>query len=413
MHFFAKPVSQITTEDLQELLTTQAVENVRLEFKRDVPSKDETLKKLSSFANTYGGLMIVGAEANSTDGRLVALPGVDARAGYKQTIVQWCFAGATPPLTAEISDPIPAPGGNTKMCYAVSVAESDVAPHFLNGRKGVYIRTDEFGSRFEPQLANEHELRHLLDRRKLIRDRRTCLIDRARERFATFAARRQPLETGGDDLLGSRIEVAIVPRFPAGPLCDHVRLLTAIKEVSVEWRQVGFPGNSDGAITQHESAILLQPCGVRSLLEADIWGMLFYTAPIGERRPEYSGIHTNGFIGHVLVFLRHAGSMLQRLGYTGPLHIELVLYDIHDIPWISFPRGFAETGPKSELDNTVAFTVASTTDDLQQRSDGLASVLLRTIFFAINWPTIADSPEKLGAIIRAGYEYNYWSARTV
>ena len=135
MSVFAKPVPQIKTEDLQELLTTQAAENLRLEFKRDVPSKDETLKKLSSFANTYGGIMIVGAEANNTDGRLVAFPGVDARAGYKQTIVQWCFTGATPPLTAEISDAIPAPGGNTKVCYAVSVAESDVAPHFLNGRK--------------------------------------------------------------------------------------------------------------------------------------------------------------------------------------------------------------------------------------------------------------------------------------
>ena len=386
---------------------------MRLEFKRDIPSKDETLKKLSSFANTYGGLMIVGAEADSTDGRLVALPGVDARAGYKQTIVQWCFAGAIPPLTAEISDPIPVPGGSTSVCYAVSVAESDLAPHFLNGRRGVYIRTDEFSSRFEPQLANEHELRHMLDRRQLIRDRRARLIDRARERFATFAARPQTPETSGGDFLGSRIELAVVPRFPAAPLCEHVRLLTAIREASVEWRQVGFPRNSYDAITQHESAILLQPCGARSFFEANIWGMLFYTAPIGERVPQYAGVHTNRFIGHVLVFVRHAGLMLQRLGYTGPLHIELALHDIRDLPWISFPSGFAETGPKSELDNTVTFAVASTTDDLQQRSDGLASDLLRSVFFAINWPNIADSPEKLGAIIMTGYEYNFWSARTV
>jgi hypothetical protein len=89
--------------------------------------------------------------------------------------------------------------------------------------------------------------------------------------------------------------------------------------------------------------------------------MLFYTTPIGERHSQYTGIHTNGFIGHVLVFVRHARSILQRLGYTGPLHIELALHDIRDIPWISFPRGFAETGSSSELDNTVAITLASTT----------------------------------------------------
>ena len=40
----------------------------------------------------------------------------------------------------------------------ISVAESDVAPHFLNGRKGVWLRTNEFSARFEAQLADENEL---------------------------------------------------------------------------------------------------------------------------------------------------------------------------------------------------------------------------------------------------------------
>lgn len=42
----------------------KAVENVRLEFKRDVPGRDETLKKLSSFAKTFGGQVILGAKAD-------------------------------------------------------------------------------------------------------------------------------------------------------------------------------------------------------------------------------------------------------------------------------------------------------------------------------------------------------------
>jgi hypothetical protein len=36
----------------QKLLAEQAVENIRLEFKRDVPNKHKVLKKLSSFADT-------------------------------------------------------------------------------------------------------------------------------------------------------------------------------------------------------------------------------------------------------------------------------------------------------------------------------------------------------------------------
>jgi len=168
MPIYTKPVSQLVTSDLEELLRDQAVENIRLEFKREVPAKDETLKKLSSFANTFGGLLVVGASARSADGRIETLPGVDVQDGYKQKVVDWCFGGASPPLTVEVSDPIPTPDGSGKVCYVISVPEGDVAPHFLNGRKGVWIRTDEFSGRFDAQLANESELRSLLDRRKMI-----------------------------------------------------------------------------------------------------------------------------------------------------------------------------------------------------------------------------------------------------
>jgi len=258
MSIFAKPVAQITPDDLQELVTERAVENVRLEFKREIPGKDETLKKLSSFANTFGGDLVVGAAASSADGRIADLPGVDPQSEYKQTVTQWCFGGTTPPVIAEVSDPIGTPAGGGKVCYVIRVAESETAPHFLNGRKGVYIRTDEFSSRFEPQLATENELRYLLERRRLTRERRAGLINRACERFAAFASR--PPAPDGDrrEYLGARLEIAVLPRFPAVPLCSHPQLMTIVKESKVPWRRSSFPKNTYAAISQHESAIILQ-----------------------------------------------------------------------------------------------------------------------------------------------------------
>jgi predicted HTH transcriptional regulator len=174
MSIFAKPASSVSAADLEQLLTDSSVENLRLEFKREIPSKDETLKKVTSFANTMGGLVVVGAEAGG-DGRIVALPGVDAKPGYKQTIVQWCFDGVSPPLDIDVSEPLPVAGASGRVCYVIAVAESELAPHFLNGRKGVYVRTNEFSSRFDAQLANENELRHLAQRRQLVRERRVTL----------------------------------------------------------------------------------------------------------------------------------------------------------------------------------------------------------------------------------------------
>ena len=68
-------------------------------------------EKARLLRSTFGGYMVVGAEAGN-DGRITGLPGVEPQQGYKQTIIQWCTGGATPPFTVEVSDPIPAPAGN-------------------------------------------------------------------------------------------------------------------------------------------------------------------------------------------------------------------------------------------------------------------------------------------------------------
>jgi predicted HTH transcriptional regulator len=133
MSIFGTPLSQLTSADLQELVQEVAVENVQLEFKLLVPNRDETLKKLSSFANTFGGFMVIGAKANSATGRIENLPGVNIESRLKQKVVQWCFDGASPPITVQVSESIPVPAGNAKVYYVVYVPESDTAPHFLNG----------------------------------------------------------------------------------------------------------------------------------------------------------------------------------------------------------------------------------------------------------------------------------------
>jgi hypothetical protein len=125
MSIFGTALTQLTTVDLQGLLQEAAVENVRLEFKLLFPNKEDTLKKLSSFANTFGGFMVIGAKANSATERIEDLPGINVEPGYKQKVVQWCFDAASPPITVQVLDPIPAPAGNAKVCYVVYVPASE------------------------------------------------------------------------------------------------------------------------------------------------------------------------------------------------------------------------------------------------------------------------------------------------
>lgn len=411
MSIYGKPLSELTTADLQELLDNRSVENVRLEFKAEVPGKDQTLKKLSSFANTFGGYMVVGVKESNTDRRIEGLPGVDVQDGYKQKVVDWCFSSASPPLTAEVSEAIPVPAGNGKVCYVIYVAESDVAPHFLNDREGIFVRTDEFSARFEARLADENELRHLFDRRKLIIERRERLLARARKRFQVFSAK-AIADSGEEARQSPLLELSVVPRFPARQLCEQRTLSSLVTGVSLNWRQVGFPIPGSETVSQHESAIVLKAVGGVSMLEANVWGMLFYCAEIAEAHgpTQTWGIHLYSFVGHILVFLQHAGDILGRVGYSGPICIDAVIRSMLESPWLYASYGsFLTSRLGSVLDDDVSFSITTTTEALHQKPHGVAIEIFRTVFNSVNWPDLVNSAQSFEDLIRKGYTYNCWS----
>ena len=409
MSIFTKPLSELRSADLQELISDGAVENIRLEFKSEVPNKDETLKKLSSFANTFGGFMVVGAKANSADGRIQDLNGVDEEPGYKQKLVQWSFEAVVPPLSIEVSDPIPAPSGNGRVCYVVYTPESDTAPHFLNGRKGIWVRTDEFSARFEARLADERELQQLLDRRNLIRARRASLAERARKRFEIFAG----AKLVGPQQFPAFFTFCIIPRFPARQLCeqDKLRSFTEPSEANwVSWRQVIFPDPGAHSMSQHESQIILNAARGLSFFEVNVWGLLFYGVRVDENDSGEHGIHLFRFIGYILLFVRHAGRLLRRMGYSGPLHIESSLGPIWGIKWLlpDVSGAWLNPLPGSELDNAVAFSLSRTSEELAERPDNVAMEILKVILYAVNLYGLTDSRQEVERLLRAGYHFNFW-----
>ena len=403
MSIFGKATSAVKIDDLQELLTERAVENVRLEFKSEIPNKDETLKKLSSFANTFGGYLVVGARGGS-DGRLGELCGVEPKPNYKQTIMQWCFEGAAPPLTAEVSDPIRL--SPERVAYVISVAESDVAPHFLNGRKGVWVRTDEFSSKFEQQLATERELRQLFDRRKIIEHRREALIERAHVRFTRHAT-----DLAGAPDAKAGLTLAVVPRFPSSTLCSLEDLPEIVTKSETYWRGDRFPRHlRESLVTQHESVVLLQPGRLSaSIFEASIWGSLFYGAVIeGPHDNNSSGIHVGEFAGTILLFLRHAAIMFKSLGYSGWLVFEVGLAGVRGTRWLYDAGGWLEARAGSALDDSIRFSVEQTSDVLLSSSDEVASSILRVAMFSMGWRGAVDSPSKIQSLIANGYTFNSW-----
>jgi hypothetical protein len=415
MSIYTKPISELTTADLDELLQANAVENIRLEFKLTVPAKDETLKKLSSFANTFGGLVVIGAQANSADGRIQALPGVAAVNGYKQRIMQWSFDEVDPPLIVEVSDPIPAPGNASKFCYVISIAESDAGPHFINGRKGIWIRTDEFSNNFDAQLANENEIRHLLDRRRLVRERRSGLIERARKRFSTYLGKKHTDKEGNKTKIGPLLEFWMAPRFPSKTLVVQENLQKIVQQQYMNWRGGIFPDFTRNQFTsQHESVIVLDTPALRTgYFELNTWGLVYYGLKLDTKHFEAESIHTFELAGAILLFLSHAAEMYKHLGYSGPLVLDVNLGSFLDVPLVHAMDGFGAIGSTSPLDNDLELTMEITTQLLFEKLDGIVMDLFRRIYFALNWPRLVQTPQDLEKILKRAYEFNDWKIPTV
>jgi len=75
-------------------------EGVRVEYKREVVS---TPKVVSSFANTVGGIWVIGVDADKKTNRAVLPPvGLEQRPGIEEQIVQSAQSGIYPSVTPDV-----------------------------------------------------------------------------------------------------------------------------------------------------------------------------------------------------------------------------------------------------------------------------------------------------------------------
>jgi hypothetical protein len=338
MSIYSKQINSINYSDIALLFSDGAKENIRLEFKREYPSKEEPLKKISSLANTWGGYIVIGIEQD-INGKASALVGVEPKQGFQQQIIEWCYGSLYPPISPMISAPIQKIDDSSKVFYVVYVSESYDAPYFLNDRKGCYIGTDEFSQLFEPRLATYDEIMHLSNRRESAVELRESIISRANQRFLThveqgYAAYRNTI---GD--IDTTAWFAVIPSFPTQMPIDLSKLDKAINQIHIKARDVNFP---DGAPnSQFDGFFFPDPRLLNfAYLEIDNHGLIYYSEEVGHMsedaqaknkdssyRPFPSDIYiySSWIIAWVIFYLKYAYHIYDILDYDGPLTLRVGL----------------------------------------------------------------------------------------
>ncbi len=250
---FTTPLSEVTF-NMIEAFCQQWEEGVRVEYKRLVP---ETIPKIaSSFANTMGGILIIGVK---TEGTRAVLPisGMTLSPQVEEQITQSCYQGIYPALGVSLRT-FQLPSDATKGIVVVKVAESLEAPHAIQNKEQVYIRVN---STSEPyKLADIDRIEYLLSRRREPETRRERLIESA------FSRNRVDLPC---------IRIAIGPKFPYRPIHTGDSLYEAVLRLQ---------GNSRlSFITRDLRRIqsgMVTVGGSAHHLELNFYGVLWYAEPV-------------------------------------------------------------------------------------------------------------------------------------
>ena len=180
---FHRALSDITFKNIDAFCQAWP-EGVRVEYKVDWPNIP---KVVSSFANTMGGILIIGVDADRTTGMpILPIHGITTGPGLEERVTQSCYQGIYPPITPSIRV-ISIPSTTDRVVVVVKVAESIEAPHAIENTTRVYIRVN---STTEPiELAEIDRIEYLLNRRQNPKNRREQMIAESFGRFSTGTPR--------------------------------------------------------------------------------------------------------------------------------------------------------------------------------------------------------------------------------
>ncbi len=315
MSIFVKPINEIEFKDVEAFCAEQIEENHRIEYKKTFSSKDEKkqiAKEISSFANTNGGIILVGVGEKDRKPKL-PIEGIDYVEGFNEKVTSIALKNIYPPVFPETK--VCKFGNNLeKAVVVIRVQESDETPHTVENTTGIYVRVD---SQNEPQRARYEEIEWLINRRKKAVENRERLLMRAEERFDN-----QPTRKNFEAFQC----VSIIPVYPHAPLIALENLSDMANQSKVSVHN-GFPLTSQYK-TSHESIIddfVLDQ--FLNYTEINRFGLIFSKQSLWRHHNEKK---VNIFeVAHMLEkVLRFSLNFYENTGYWGLISINLSLEGI-------------------------------------------------------------------------------------
>jgi hypothetical protein len=209
---FSSTLDSLEFRDIEDFCRTWP-EGVRVEYKRELAVR-HIPKVVSSFANTVGGVWIIGVATGVDNLPVFPIRGFPRESGIDERVTQACYQNLYPPVLPKIKI-IDVPGAGGNVVAVVQILESVEAPHAIENSTKVYIRTNSTTEII--QLAEIDRIEYLFKRRQQ--------PEQMREEMIHDMATRSPVGT-------PFLRVVVSPRYPSRPIFPENVLKARLQSVA-------------------------------------------------------------------------------------------------------------------------------------------------------------------------------------
>jgi hypothetical protein len=155
---FNLPIDDIKIHHIEQFLQSGVKEGTLLDFKEQFPNRLE--KTISSMANTFGGMVLIGVEETTTGGGIVPIKGLPLGTGLRERVIQIGINAIYPPLIPEVGvvefKSNPALSTPDKAVVVIRVHESDQG-YAVDDRSTIYIRAENVSGWMRKATIDEAE----------------------------------------------------------------------------------------------------------------------------------------------------------------------------------------------------------------------------------------------------------------
>lgn len=391
---FNKPLSQIGYSDVETFCNT-FTEGVRVEYKSEMIEKIP--KVISSFANTLGGIVVIGVKVDAAQNKVVAIEGIDNIQGIEERIINSSLNGIYPSVIPEIKV-VEIPGCKDKILIVIKVHESLEAPHAIQNSTRVYIRTGSINQPYE--LSEIDRIEYLLKRREK--------PARLKEELRQKACNRIERILDGSKPHNPYFYISILPVFPHQPLVsldDLYMFCNTAPYGSIAHAYLNEPQRVTGGICKfHGNANDFY------YREINHYGLVFTCDTLDKRESRWNVsdheetkklyIRFAHFVWGIGRALKLAEMFYNKFRYLGNLELKVDVENIADESLLYNEEGLPPHEEYRSIDSNDSSAVVIMAEDIESELPEIVVSLMRNILWVFNCP-VPNSKDIVKSILVA------------